>query len=52
MEWFKFLADHATEVKVLEAYYDSPKRKTTHVVGFKLEDRHETFYRLKYHREE
>lgn len=52
MAWFKYLADHAIEVKVLEAYYDSPKRKTTHVVGFKLEDKHETFYRLKYHREE
>ena len=48
MDWFKYLADHALSVEVLEQYYDSPKFMTTHVVGFKLEDKHETFYRIKY----
>ena len=49
MDWFKYLADNALSVKVLEQYYDSPKYQTTHVVGFELEDKHETFYRIKYH---
>ena len=48
MDWFKYLSDNALSVEVLEQYYDSPKFMTTHVVGFKLEDKHETFYRLKY----
>ena len=48
MDWFKYLSDHALSVEVLEQYYDSPKFKTTHVVGFNLEDKHETFYRIKY----
>ena len=48
MDWFKYLSDHALSVEVLEQYYDSPKFMTTHVVGFKLEDKHETFYRIKY----
>ena len=48
MDWFRYLADNALSVEVLGQYYDSPKFMTTHVVGFKLEDRHETFYRLKY----
>ena len=48
MDWFKYLSDHALSVEVLEQYYDSPKFKTTHVVGFELEDKHETFYRIKY----
>ena len=48
MDWFKYLADHALSVEVLEQYYDSPKFMTTHVVGFELEDKHETFYRIKY----
>ena len=48
MDWFKYLSDNALSVEVLEQYYDSPKFMTTHVVGFKLEDKHETFYRIKY----
>ena len=48
MDWFKYLSDNALSVEVLEQYYDSPKYQTTHVVGFKLEDKHETFYRIKY----
>ena len=48
MNWFKYLSDNALSVEVLEQYYDSPKFMTTHVVGFKLEDKHETFYRIKY----
>ena len=47
-DWFKYLADNALSVEVLEQYYDSPKFMTTHVVGFNLEDKHETFYRIKY----
>ena len=48
MDWFKYLADNALSAEVLEQYYDSPKFMTTHVVGFELEDKHETFYRIKY----
>jgi hypothetical protein len=48
MDWFKYVSDNALSVEVLEQYYDSPKYMTTHVVGFKLEDKHETFYRIKY----
>ena len=48
MDWFKYLSDNALSVEVLEQYYDSPKFMTTHVVGFKLQDKHETFYRIKY----
>jgi hypothetical protein len=48
MDWFKYLSDNALSVEMLEQYYDSPKFMTTHVVGFKLEDKHETFYRIKY----
>ena len=48
MDWFKYLSDNALSVEVLEQYYDSPKFMTTHVVGFNLEDKHETFYRIKY----
>ena len=48
MDWFKYLADNALSAEVLEQYYDSPKFMTTHVVGFNLEDKHETFYRIKY----
>ena len=48
MDWFKYLADHALSIEMLEQYYDSPKFMTTHVVGFELEDKHETFYRIKY----
>ena len=47
-DWFKYVSDNALSVEVLEQYYDSPKFMTTHVVGFKLEDKHETFYRIKY----
>ncbi len=47
-DWFKYLADNALSVEVLEQYYDSPKFMTTHVVGYNLEDKHETFYRIKY----
>ena len=49
MDWFKYLADRAISVKVLEQYYDASKHLTTHVVGFDLEPKHETYYLLKYH---
>ena len=46
MDWFKFLADNAVRVEVLET------NKNTHTnttwVGFELDGKHETFYRLKY----
>ena len=48
MDWFKYLADHALSVEVLDQYYDGPKHLTTHVIGFELESKHETFYRIKY----
>lgn len=47
-DWFKYLSDNALSVEVLEQYYDSPKYMTTHVVGFELEGKHETFYKIKY----
>ena len=49
MEWFKYLADHATEIKVLENYANAATVMTRYVVGIELEGKHETFYRLKYH---
>jgi hypothetical protein len=46
MDWFKFLADKAVRVEVLET------NKNTHTnttwVGFELDGKNETFYRLKY----
>jgi len=48
MPWFKYLADHATEIKVLNTYYNAPAYLTTHIVGFELEGKYETLYRLKY----
>ena len=48
MPWFKYLADHAIEINMLEKYYDARAHMTTHVVGFELEGKHETFYRMKY----
>jgi hypothetical protein len=48
MEWFRFLADKAERVEILETYKDAQKHVTTTVVGFKLDGKNETFYRLKY----
>ena len=46
MDWFKFLIDKAVRVEVLET------NKNTHTnttwVGFELDGKNETFYRLKY----
>ena len=46
MDWFKFLADKAIRVEVLET------NKNTHTnttwVGFELDGKNETFYRLRY----
>ena len=50
MEWFRFLADKAERVEILETYKDIPKNLTTTVVGFELDGKNETFYRLKYDR--
>ena len=48
MEWFKFLSDKAERVEILETYKDPKTFKTTTVVGFELDGKNETFYRLKY----
>lgn len=48
MPWFKFLADHATEVKVVDITYSRQTHITTHWVGFELDGKYETLYRLKY----
>jgi hypothetical protein len=46
MDWFKFLADKAIRVEILGT------NKNTHItttwVGFELDEKNETFYRLKY----
>jgi len=52
MEWFKFLSDKAKRVEILETYKDARKNLTTTVVGFELDGKNETFYRLKYERYE
>ena len=52
MEWFKFLSDKAERVEILETYKDARKHLTTTVVGFELDGKNETFYRLKYERYE
>ena len=52
MEWFKFLSDKAERVEILETYKDARKHVTTTVVGFELDGKSETFYRLKYERYE
>jgi len=48
MEWFKYLADHATTVEVLEKYVHASTFMTTYIVGFELDGKYETYYRLKY----
>ena len=52
MEWFKFLSDKAERVEILETYKNANTFKTTTVVGFELDGKNETFYRLKYERYE
>ena len=49
MDWFKYLADHAVRIEVLEKEYRAREHLTTHWIGFELEPKHETFYRMKYH---
>ena len=48
MEWFRFLSDKAERVEILETYKDPNTFKTTTVVGFELNGKHETYYRMKY----
>ena len=48
MEWFRYLADRAISVKVLDEVFDAAEFKTRHLVCFELKPNHETFYRLKY----
>ena len=48
MDWFKYLSDNAVRVEVLDTHYRPAEHVTTTVVGFELEGKHETYYRLKY----
>ena len=52
MEWFKFLSDKAERVEILETYKNPNTFTNTTVVGFELNGKNETFYRLKYERYE
>ena len=47
MDWFKFLADKAVRVEVLGSE-TTKKGYITQWVGFELDGKNETFYRLKY----
>ena len=48
MDWFKYLSDNAVRVEILDTVYRPAEHVTTTVVGFELEGKHETYYRLKY----
>ena len=48
MDWFKFLADKAVRVEVLDLETTTKKGYITQWVGFELSEKHETFYRIKY----
>ena len=48
MPWFKYLADHAIKIHMLEKYVSAATYQTSYVVGFELEGKHATFYRMKY----
>ena len=50
MEWFKFLSDKAIRVEIIGTQKNT--YTTTTVVGFELDPKNETFYRLKYERYE
>ena len=50
MDWFKFLADKAIRVEIIGTQKNT--YTTTTVVGFELDPKNETFYRLKYERYE
>jgi hypothetical protein len=52
MDWFKFLADKAVRVEVLDLETTTKKGYITQWVGFELDGKNETFYRLKYDRYE
>ena len=47
MEWFRFLADKAVRVEVLDSV-PAKKGVITQWIGFELDGKSETFYRLKY----
>jgi hypothetical protein len=52
LEWFKYLSDNATLVKLLSCTYSGSggmsALMTTYVFGFVLPAKKETFYRMKY----
>jgi hypothetical protein len=52
MDWFKFLADKRIRLEILDTEHNPSKKVTTTWVGFELDPKNETFYRLKYERYE
>jgi hypothetical protein len=52
MDWFKFLADKQVRVEIIGTEPNPRKKVVTTWVGFELEPKNETFYRLKYDRYE
>ena len=48
MDWFKFLADKRIRVEILDTETNPSKKIVTTWIGFELEGKHETYYRLKY----
>ena len=50
MDWFKFLADKRIRVKIIGTEPNPRKKVVTTWVGFELDGKNETFYRLKYER--
>ena len=52
MDWFKFLADKRIRVEILDTETNPSKKIVTTWIGFELDPKNETFYRLKYERYE
>ena len=52
MDWFKFLADKRIRVEILDTETNPSKKIVTTWIGFELDPKNETFYRLKYERHE
>lgn len=48
MEWFKYLSDNARCIEILGTEYKPREHLTTTWVGFELDGKHETYYRMKY----
>lgn len=50
MDWFKFLADKSIKVEIIGTESNPSKKVVTTWVGFELDGKNETYYRLKYER--